>query len=95
MKDLDLARRLRRMRRTVLMLQTELRREHMDEPLLAEIDAQMEHGIGTEPRCVQLPSLVDALRESALSQRPEQFSDTVRACEKLKDAIDEVVSLLG
>ncbi len=95
MKDLDLARRLGRMRRTVLMLQTELRREHMDLPLLAEIDAQMEHGIAAEPRCERLPALVDALRESALSQRREQFSDTVRACEKLKDAIDEIVSLQG
>jgi len=38
---------------------------------------------------------VDALRESALSMGAERFGDTIRACEKLKDAIEEVVSRLG
>jgi len=92
MNDLDLARRLRALRRTVLMLQTELRHEHVDEALIAEIDQQMEHGIATEPRCTLLPVAVDALRESAMSARVELFTDTIRACEKLKDAIEEVVS---
>lgn len=95
MDDLDLARRLRVLRRTVLMLQTELRRDHMDEGLIAEIDQQLEHGIATEPRCSALPGAVDALRESALSMAPERFGDTIRTCEKLKDAIEEVVSRLG
>lgn len=95
MDDLDLARRLRVLRRTVLMLQTELRNEHLDEPLIAEIDQQMEHGIATEPRCVKLPPAVDALRESALSTGAERFGDTIRACEKLKDAIEDVASRLG
>lgn len=95
MNDLDLARRLRVLRRTVLMLQTELRHEHMDEALIAEIDQQMEHGIATEPRCARLPAAVDALRESALSMGEKRFDDTIRACEKLKDAIEEVVSVLG
>jgi hypothetical protein len=95
MNDLDLARRLRVLRRTVLMLQTELRHEHMDEPLIAEIDQQMEHGIATEPRCAQLPAAVDAVRESALGMGEKRFDDTIRACEKLKDAIEEVVSALG
>ena len=40
MNDLDLARRLRVLRRTVLMLQTELRHDHLDEALLAEIGAR-------------------------------------------------------
>ncbi len=35
MNDLDLARRLRRMHRTVIMLQTELRHDHVDEELIA------------------------------------------------------------
>ena len=95
MNDLDLARRLRVLRRSVLMLQTELRHEHMDEPLIAEIDRQMEHGIAPEPRCSKLPAAVDALRESALSTGAERFADTIRACEKLKDAIEDVVSRLG
>jgi hypothetical protein len=95
MDDLDLARRLRVLRRTVLMLQTELRHAHMDDGLIAEIDQQLEHGIATEPRCAQLPAAVDALRESALSMGAERFGDTIRACENLKDAIEEVVSRLG
>lgn len=95
MNDLDLARRLRVLRRTVLMLQTELRHEHMDEALIAEIDRQMEHGIGTELRCAKLPTAVDALRESALSTGMKRFDDTIRACEKLKDAIEVVVARLG
>jgi len=92
MNDLDLSRRLRVLRRTVLMLQTELRHDHVDEALLAEIESQMEHGIATEPRCVGLRAPVDTLRENLLNPRPELFNDTIRACEKLKDAIEEVVS---
>lgn len=95
MTDLDLARRLRVLRRTVLMLQTELRHEHMDEALIAEIDQQMERGIATEPRCAALASAVDALRESALGTGPERFGDTIRACEKLKNAVEDVASRLG
>mgnify|MGYP001291957806 CR=1 FL=1 len=38
---------------------------------------------------------VDALRESAMHPRAELFPDTIRACEKLKDAIEGVVSALG
>jgi len=95
MDDLDLARRLERLRRTVLMLQTELRRMHVDEPLLAEIESQMEHGIATEPRCVGLRAPVDMLRENLLGPRPELFSDGIRGCEQLKDAIEGVVSGLA
>jgi len=95
MNDLDLARRLRVLRRTVLMLQTELRHDRVDDALIAEIDQQMEHGIATEPRCTHLPAAVDALRESAMHPRAELLPDTIRACEKLKDAIEGVVSALG
>lgn len=95
MNDLDLSRRLRVLRRTVLMLQTELWHEHMDESLIAEIDQQMERGIGTEPRCSLLLALVDALRENALSTGSKRFDDTIRACEQLKDAIEGVTSRLG
>lgn len=35
MDDMDLARRLRVLRRTVIMLQTELRHDHVDEELIA------------------------------------------------------------
>ena len=95
MNDLDLARSLRRLRRTVDMLQTDLRHGRVSEELIAEIETRMEHGIGTEPRCTGLVAPVDALRESTLTPRPELLADTIRCCERLKDAIEEVSSRLG
>lgn len=95
MTDLELSRRLRTLRRTVLMLQTELRHGHMDEALITEIDQQMEHGIGTDPRCEELRGPVDALRESTMTPRTELFPDTIRACEKLKDAIEGIVARIA
>lgn len=94
MTDLELSRRLRTLRRTVLMLQTELRHGNLDEALIADIDQQMEHGIGTDPRCETLRAPVDALRESTMTPRAELLTDTVRACEKLKDAIEDVTARL-
>lgn len=64
----DLGRALRQLRRTVLMLQTELREGRMDDGLLGEIEARMERGIGSDPRCGALRGLVDALRESTLTR---------------------------
>jgi len=90
----DLARRLKTLRRTVLMLETELRHGRLDEALITEIDAQMERGIASEPRCAQLVKRVDDLRESTLTPRTELLGDTIRACEKLRDGIDEVVGRL-
>jgi hypothetical protein len=46
-----LARRLKTLRRTVLMLQTELRHERVDGGLLVEIKKQLEDGIASDPRC--------------------------------------------
>lgn len=94
MNDVALARALRTLRRAVLMLQTELRHGRVDEALVAELDVQMERGIASDPRCAGLVKQVDALRESLLTPRAELLSDTVRACEKLKDGIEEVVSRL-
>lgn len=94
MTDLALARALRALRRTVLMIQTELRHGRIDEALIADVDAQMERGIASDPRCIELVKRVDDLRESILTPRAELLSDTVRTCEKLKDAIEEVVSRL-
>lgn len=94
MKDIDLARRLHRLRRSVIMLQTEFRRDHLDVELLAEIEKQMDHGIGTESSCAGLSPLVDALRESTLTPRAELHRDSARACEKLKDAIEVVIASL-
>lgn len=94
MNDKELARALRQLRRTVLMLETELRQGRLDEGLIAEIEARMEQGIAGEPRCARLPAHVDALRENTLTPRPELYADTVRACEKLRDAIEAVASLL-
>jgi hypothetical protein len=88
----DLPRRLKTLRRTVLMLESELRQEHLDEGLLAEIEKQLEDGIAGHPRCAILRQHVDALRESTLTPRKELYIDTVRACAKLKDAIEGVVN---
>ncbi|MBK6542943.1 MAG: hypothetical protein IPG10_17005 [Flavobacteriales bacterium] len=95
MDDLDLARRLRLLYRTVQMLQSDLRQGHLNSKLLAEIEMRMEHGIATEPRCADLRGPVDALRESTLTPRAELNADTIRACEKLKDAVEDVLSNIG
>lgn len=95
MTDLELSRALRTLRRTVQMLETELRHERVDEGLLAEIEVQMERGIASDTRCTVLVRGVDSLRENTLTPRPELLSDTVRACEKLKDAIEGVLARLG
>ena len=87
--------RLRQLRRTVGMLESELRQGNLDEALLADIDAMLEQGLGTDPRSSGLRGHVDALRESTLTPRPEFFRDTIRACEKLKDAIEGVLNDLG
>lgn len=88
----DLARRLKTLRRTVLMLETELRQGRLDKELLAAIEQQLEDGISSDPRCEKLPARVDALRESILTPRKELYADTVRACVHLKDAIEDVIS---
>ncbi|MBK9149187.1 MAG: hypothetical protein IPM12_15385 [Flavobacteriales bacterium] len=94
MATLPLVRSLRTLSRTVLMLQTELRHGRVDEGLIADIEAQMEQGIALDARCTPLVGAVDALRESILTPRDELLNDTVRACEKLKDAIEESVVAL-
>lgn len=94
MTDLDLARRLRTLYRTARMLETELRHGHLDMGLIADIDQQMEHGIGSDPRCGELSIAVDALRENTMTPRNELYADTIRACEKLKDLIEGVLSVL-
>ena len=95
MEDDDLVRRLRRLRRTVDMLQTDLRYGQVNEDLMAEIEAHMERGIASEPRCADLSERVDAVRESTLTPRPQLLTDTARACDRLKDAMDSVLSALG
>lgn len=95
MNDLELARRLRRLRRTVLMLETELRNGTLDEELLSDVDLQLEQGIATDPRSTYLRELVDALRESTLTASSDHYRNAIRACEKLKDAMEEVVGMLN
>lgn len=92
MEEKDLVRRLRRLRRTVDMLQTDLRHGHLNNTLLAEIEAHMEHGLATEPRCLGLRTSVDAMRECTFTPRPELHADTLRAGDQVKDAIEELVS---
>lgn len=91
MTDQDLTNRLRLLRRTVVTFQTELRHHRVDEQLVSAIDEQMERGIATEKRCAHLRVAVDALRESMITPRAELWSDTVRACDKLLDAIEAVL----
>ncbi|MBL8000853.1 MAG: hypothetical protein JNL05_02720 [Flavobacteriales bacterium] len=95
MTDQELVRALRILRRTVDMLRTELRHGRIDEGLLHDIEAQMERGIGTDARSEELRPFVDKLRESTMTPRAELLSDTIRACDKLTDAIEGVVSALG
>ena len=95
MQNEDLVRRLRKLSRTVYMLQTDLRHGQLNNALLEEIEFQMDHGISTEPRCTGLVPLVDTVRENTLTPRPELYTDTARACEKLKDAISDLVERLG
>lgn len=94
MNDLDLVRQLRRLQRSVVMLATELRNDHVDDGLITEIDSQIET-IALDPRCEGLREKVDAVRESTLTPRKELMRDTVRMCEQLKDAIEGVVGRLG
>lgn len=94
MSDQELSRALRALRRTVMILETELRHGRLDDALITDVDAQMERGIASEPRCAALVANVDTLRESTLTPRAELLGDTVRACEKLRDAIEEVVGSL-
>ncbi len=95
MTDIELARQLRTLRRTVLMLQTELRHGQVDSGLIAEIDQQLDHGLGLDNRCEGLPAAVDAVRENTMTPRPELLGDTIRACERLKEEIEAIISRLG
>ena len=95
MDDQDLLHSLRGLRRTVDILQAELRQGHMDKQLIDEIDQQMERGISTDGRCAALGAAVDVLRENSRSKGAKRFSDTLRACDKLKDGIEGVVGRLG
>lgn len=85
------ARELRQLRRAVIMLQNELRSDHLDEQLLADIETMMDHGIATAPGCEALVTRVDQLRESTLTPRPELYRDAALACERLKDAIEVIL----
>lgn len=95
MQNEDLVRRLRKLSRTVYMLQTDLRHGQLNTELLVEIELLLDNGIGTDPRCTGLVPLVDTVRENTLTPRPELYTDTARACEKLKDAIGDLVERLG
>ncbi|MBL7964668.1 MAG: hypothetical protein JNM31_12595 [Flavobacteriales bacterium] len=95
MNEVELSRALRALRRTVGMLRTELRHGRLDDELMARIDTLLEDGIGTDVRSAELRGFVDALRESTLTPRAELVADTVRACDKLSDAIEGVLGRLG
>ena len=95
MNDLELVRRLRRLRRTVLMLETELRQGYLDDELLSDVDLQLEQGIATDPRSAHMRELVDALRESTLTASSVRYRNAIRACEKLKDAMEELAATLN
>lgn len=75
----DFARRLNTLRRNVLMLETELRQEQLDEDLLADIERQLEDGMAGRSRCAVPRQHVDTLRECTLTPRKELYADTVYA----------------
>jgi hypothetical protein len=91
----DLIRRLERLRRPVQQLETELRRAHVDEKLIAEIETLAEGGIIADDRASELRDLVDALRVHTLISKPVRFDDAVRACVRLRLAIGKVIDDLG
>ena len=95
MTDQELSRALRVLRRTVMILETELRHGRLDDALITDVDAQMERGIAIDSRCNALVDGVDRLRENTLTPRAELLGDTIRSCEKLKDAIEGVIVQLG
>jgi hypothetical protein len=95
MTDQELVRALRSLRRTVQMLETELRHGRLDDGLLADIESHLERGIAGDGRCTVLVAGVDSLRENTLTPRTERIADTIRACDKLKDAIEGVTALLA
>ena len=92
MDTISLTRALRRLQRTVVMLRTELRHEHVDQGLIADIEAQLEAGIATHPRALHLRDAVDALRESTLTPRPELLRDAIRCCDRLYDEVEGVLA---
>ncbi|MBK7296717.1 MAG: hypothetical protein IPI91_08760 [Flavobacteriales bacterium] len=62
MQNEDLVRRLRKLSRTVYMLQTDLRHGQLNNALLEEPESQLNHGKSTAPRCTGLVPLVDTVR---------------------------------
>lgn len=95
MTDQELVRALRQLRRSVDMLQTELRHGRIDAGLVDDIETRMERGIGTDSRCSGLTAQVDALRESTLTPRAELLGDAIRCCDKFKDAIEGITARLS
>ncbi len=77
------------------MLRSELQQGMMDEALLADIDLQLEQGLAMEPRSAELRDHVDRLRESTLNSGSEMFADTIRAADKLNDAIEGILDRIA
>ena len=88
----DLGTRLKILRRTVLLLETELRPGHTDADLLNDIEEQLEDCIATHPRGATLRQHLVAVRESTQTPRRELYTDTLRACVELHDAMEGVMS---
>lgn len=95
MQDLELVRCLRQFTRTVNMLRSDLGQGHLNHDLLVEIESLLDNGPGMDERCAGIVAMVDYLRESTLTPRKELFTDTIRACDKLKDAITDLVDHIG
>lgn len=90
-----LIRQLRRLKRTVDMLDTEFAQRRVDEGLLAELDLQLENGLANEPRAAELKPLIERLRENTLTPRTELYADGMGDCRRLKAAIEGLIAVVA
>ncbi len=90
----ELMRELRRLKRTLEQLEAEFAHGRTDEGLLHEMDTMLENGLADDPRTEALKGMLDQLRESTLSDKPELFADGIRHCRKLKATVEGTMSML-
>lgn len=92
MNDQALVHQLKRLRNRVVQLQAEFQYEHLDKGLFAEIETLMEGGVAADRRCTELRDLVDGLREHTLLVVSADHKEAVRRSQRLKTAIESVIS---
>ncbi|MEZ4807068.1 MAG: hypothetical protein R2815_06270 [Flavobacteriales bacterium] len=91
----ELLRQLRQLKRTLEQLGSEFAQGHVDGPLLAEIDRMVDGGLAHDPRLAELCTILEQLRETTLTPRPELYSDGIRHCRHAKAVIEERMAELA